>query len=109
MYSHKMEVMMFLLIDNYDSFTYNLVQIFQKLQVNLHVLRNDDKKNFFSYLKTPGLKGIVLSPGPGSPASSGLCREVLDRLDKSIPVLECVLDIRYLDILLDTVYPGQKK
>ncbi|GAB6886881.1 aminodeoxychorismate/anthranilate synthase component II [Desulfothermus okinawensis JCM 13304] len=76
---------MFLLIDNYDSFTYNLVQIFQKLQVNLHVLRNDDKK-IFSYLKTPGLKGIVLSPGPGSPASSGLCREVLDRLDKSIPV-----------------------
>ena len=77
---------MFLLIDNYDSFTYNLVQIFQKLNVFPKVFRNDDV-GMFEHLKEKKLKGIILSPGPGGPLSSGLCLKLLEKIPPNMPVL----------------------
>ncbi len=77
---------MLLLIDNYDSFTFNLVQLFEKLGVSPVVLRNDDP-SLPHLCKEPSLKGVVISPGPGGPMDSGLCLKVIEMLDPSVPVL----------------------
>lgn len=73
------------LIDNYDSFSYNLYQMLGALGAELTVFRNDEK--------TPGEieamqpDGIVLSPGPGRPEDAGCCVELVRRLGNRIPVL----------------------
>lgn len=73
------------LIDNYDSFSYNLYQMLGALGAGLTVFRNDEK--------TPGEieamqpDGIVLSPGPGRPEDAGCCVELVRRLGNRIPVL----------------------
>ncbi|MDR0827656.1 MAG: anthranilate phosphoribosyltransferase [Desulfovibrio sp.] len=77
---------MFLLIDNYDSFTFNLVQAFMQLGREPEVIRNDDTA-------LPGLAGradldmVCISPGPGRPESAGLCLEFLRALSPTVPVL----------------------
>jgi len=77
---------MFLLIDNYDSFTFNLVQLFEKLGTSPVVLRNDDK-TLFEYLDKENISAVVISPGPGGPLSSGYCLDFLKKLNPNIPVL----------------------
>ena len=77
---------MFLLIDNYDSFTYNLVHAFQAQGENPVVLRNDDAK-LLSMATNPKLKAVCLSPGPSNPDNAGLCLDFLARLPKQVPVL----------------------
>ena len=73
------------LIDNYDSFSYNLYQMLGALGAELTVFRNDEK--------TPGEieamqpDGIVLSPGPGRPEDAGCCVELVRKLGNRIPVL----------------------
>jgi len=77
---------MFLLIDNFDSFTFNLVQYFEQLGHEPLVLKNDDPE----VLRLAGEGSVdmcVISPGPGRPESAGLCLEFLGRLQKSVPVL----------------------
>ncbi len=77
---------MFLLIDNYDSFTYNLVQAFYALGHTPRVLHNDDPA-VLEAATDPRLRMVCISPGPGHPAHAGLCTEFLKRLDPAIPVL----------------------
>lgn len=77
---------MFLLIDNYDSFTYNLVQLFQKLGANPLVVKHDQPE-LLSMARDPRLKRVVISPGPGGPKDSGLCLPFLQVLPPEIPVL----------------------
>ncbi|MDH3068107.1 anthranilate phosphoribosyltransferase [Akkermansia sp. N21169] len=77
---------MFLLIDNYDSFTYNLVQAFYTLGRNPVVLTNDDPR-ILELATDPELTEVCLSPGPSHPANAGLCLEFLKRLPAHIPVL----------------------
>ncbi len=77
---------MFLLIDNYDSFTYNLVQAFCKLKKEPLVIKNDDPA-LLSYAQDPGLEMLCISPGPGHPSNAGLCLDLLRRLPSRIPVL----------------------
>ena len=77
---------MFLLIDNYDSFTYNLVQAFQVLGYKPLVIRNDDE-NLPELAVHPDLRMVCISPGPGHPADAGKCLEFLSRLPKQVPVL----------------------
>ncbi len=77
---------MFLLIDNYDSFTYNLVQAFQKLGHNPLVLTNDNPR-ILELVQSSDLKMLCLSPGPGHPSQAGYCLEALKILPKHIPVL----------------------
>lgn len=72
---------MFLLIDNYDSFTYNLVQAFQTLGENPKVLRNDSKE-LMELANAPELTKVCLSPGPGHPRDAGLCLKFLEALSK---------------------------
>ena len=82
---------MFLVIDNYDSFTYNLVQYLGELSrqykstKELIVKRNDEIKLEEIIKLKPD--GILLSPGPGNPDQSGICMFILQELSKDIPVL----------------------
>lgn len=78
--------MMILVLDNYDSFTYNLVQYLGQLQKNLEVFRNDDPglERFFE--KSP--ERIVISPGPGRAENSGILLKFVNKMaHKEIPIL----------------------
>ena len=73
-----------LLIDNYDSFTYNLYHYLQSLNCRVEVIRND-KINSKQILKD-GYKKIVISPGPGSPNDAGNCLKIVENLANKIPI-----------------------
>ena len=75
---------MILLIDNYDSFTYNLVQQLREAGARVEVLRNDAESVEQLLARKP--KGIVLSPGPGRPEGAGICMGLLESRVK-IPML----------------------
>jgi len=77
---------MFLLIDNFDSFTFNLVQAFQQLGADPKVIRND-REEVLELATDPKLERVCLSPGPSNPENAGFCLEFLARLPKEIPVL----------------------
>lgn len=77
---------MFLLIDNYDSFTYNLVQAFYEQGITPTVLHHDDER-ILDIAESPELKAVCISPGPGKPENAGLCMEFLKKLPFHIPVL----------------------
>ena len=74
-----------LLIDNYDSFTYNLYHYISKLNKNVDVVRND-KINGITILKKKYNK-IVISPGPGNPNQAGNCLKIVREVYKKIPIL----------------------
>ncbi|WP_045221744.1 anthranilate synthase component II [Desulfonatronum thioautotrophicum] len=77
---------MFLLIDNYDSFTFNLVQAFQVLGEFPHVVRNDQPE-LLELAADSSLRAVVISPGPSRPELAGHCLEFLKRLPTTTPVL----------------------
>ena len=76
---------MILLIDNYDSFTYNLAQFLGQLGEKLEVHRNDKITLDEIAAKKPAR--IVISPGPGTPEESGICVDVIRRFAGQIPIL----------------------
>ncbi len=76
---------MILIIDNYDSFTYNLAQALGAMGLEIKVLRND--KFSLEQLEAMAIKSIVISPGPGEPYSGGLSLAVIDRFKGRVPVL----------------------
>ena len=76
---------MILLVDNYDSFTFNLCQAFQGLGVEVCVRRNDADSAAGLLALAP--RAVVLSPGPGRPSGAGVCLELLARLPPSLPLL----------------------
>lgn len=76
---------MLLMIDNYDSFTYNLVQYFGELGAEVEVFRNDRISVNEVAAKRPS--HIVLSPGPCTPNEAGICLDLIDRLKGQFPIL----------------------
>ena len=76
---------MLLMIDNYDSFTYNLVQYFGELGEDVRVARNDEIT--VPQIASMGPDRIVLSPGPCSPNEAGVCLELLGALKGKLPIL----------------------
>ncbi|KGK91665.1 anthranilate synthase subunit II [Desulfosporosinus sp. HMP52] len=76
---------MILLIDNYDSFSYNLYQLIGEINEDIKVVRNDE----LSVQEVKALKAthIVISPGPGFPAAAGICEEVISQLKETTPIL----------------------
>ena len=77
--------MKLLLIDNYDSFTFNLYHYLSSLKVNVDVVRND-KINVKEIIKKK-YDRIVISPGPGNPNQSGNCINIVKLLYKQVPIL----------------------
>lgn len=75
---------MLLLLDNFDSFTYNLVDYFGQLGVEAHVVRNDVS---LSEIKKLPINAIVLSPGPGTPKGAGVLMEVIHAYHARVPML----------------------
>jgi anthranilate synthase component 2 len=73
------------LLDNYDSFTYNLVQYLGELGAELQIARNDDLSADEIIQMQPD--GIVLSPGPGRPENSGMLQELIEAAAGKIPIL----------------------
>ncbi|MCO6524179.1 MAG: aminodeoxychorismate/anthranilate synthase component II [Candidatus Schmidhempelia sp.] len=76
---------MLLIIDNYDSFTYNLVDYFQQLGCQVKVIKNDE----LSLIKLKQLKpqALVISPGPGSPINAGISLAAIGHFAGKIPIL----------------------
>ena len=80
--------MKFLIIDNYDSFVYNIAQYLGELGVDCEVIRND--KITINEIKQKKIDGIVISPGPGTPDDRkyfGVCSDVIKDLGSSTPIL----------------------
>ncbi|PJI48415.1 MAG: aminodeoxychorismate/anthranilate synthase component II [Pseudomonas sp.] len=76
---------MLLMIDNYDSFTYNLVQYFAELKADIHVIRNDELS--VDQIAALNPERIVLSPGPCTPNEAGVSLEVIERFAGKLPLL----------------------
>ena len=76
---------MILLIDNYDSFSYNLYQLIGEIQSDIKVIRNDEKT--VEEIQALSPDRIILSPGPGRPEDAGICIEAVNFLGKDIPIL----------------------
>lgn len=80
--------MKFLIIDNYDSFVYNLAQILGEIGVECDVIRND--KISIDEIKEKKYDGIIISPGPGTPVDKkyfGICSNVITEIGPMIPIL----------------------
>lgn len=76
---------MVLLIDNYDSFTYNLYQYIGEFYPDIEVVRNDEVT--VAEVLNSGARRIVLSPGPGRPEDAGICVELIRKLEGRVPLL----------------------
>jgi anthranilate synthase component 2 len=77
--------MMFLLIDNYDSFTYNIQQCIRAHGAEVEVFRNDQIS--LDEIENMSLDGIIISPGPGKPSDAGLCISIIKVFSGRIPIL----------------------
>ncbi|AGK97715.1 anthranilate synthase component II [Clostridium pasteurianum] len=76
---------MFLMIDNYDSFTYNLVRYLENLKEYTQIYRND--KITIDDIINIKPQGIIISPGPKRPEDSGICIEIIKKFSGKIPIL----------------------
>lgn len=76
---------MLLVVDNYDSFTYNLVHYAQEMGAETHVIRNDDMSA--AEALALGAQAILLSPGPCTPNEAGICLDLLTQAPEDLPIL----------------------
>ncbi|MCH9633451.1 MAG: Anthranilate synthase component 2 [Chlamydiae bacterium] len=83
---------MLVLIDNYDSFTYNLYQILAQLTPDVKVIRNDQITVKEIQKMNPG--AIVISPGPGEPKQAGICIELIKKMSPKVPILGVCLGMQ---------------
>jgi len=92
---------MILFIDNYDSFTYNLVDYLGQLEPHIQVVRND--RITVQEIQSIQPEAIVLSPGPGRPEDAGICCDLIRQLGPEIPVLGVCLGHQCIGV----VYGGR--
>ncbi|MBP2079309.1 anthranilate synthase component II [Oceanobacillus polygoni] len=98
---------MILLIDNYDSFTYNLYQYFSELNLEIQVIRND--KISIVEMEELNPEAIIISPGPGLPDKAGICIELVKHFYTSIPILGVCLGHQVIgEALGGKVVPAQQ-
>ena len=83
---------MLLIIDNYDSFTYNLVHYAQELGAETHVIRNDDMSVEDALALTP--KAVIISPGPKTPTEAGICVDFLNTAPDDLPIFGVCLGMQ---------------
>ena len=99
--------MKILLIDNYDSFTYNLYHYLSSLKCKVDVFRND--KIEINEIKKNNYKKIVISPGPGNPNQSGNCIKIVKQFYKTIPILGVCLGHQIIGQVFKCNIIGAKK
>lgn len=87
---------MVIIIDNYDSFTYNLTDLFLRQTNQVEVVRND--KISLKQIRDREPKGIVFSPGPGKPEDSGMCPQIYDTFGGKVPFLGICLGHQLMGI-----------
>ena len=96
-----------ILIDNYDSFTYNVVEYFKELGVNPTVIKNDEMT--IDDLKKIDFKSLVISPGPGTPDDSGISMKAIEQFYKTKKILgiclghQCISQFFGAKIIKDSV------
>ncbi|MEI6631747.1 MAG: aminodeoxychorismate/anthranilate synthase component II [bacterium] len=98
---------MILMIDNYDSFTYNLVQYLGELGAKTEVFRND--KITLSQIKKLRPEKIVISPGPGRPEDAGISCEVIREFYKELPILGVCLGHQAIGYVFGGLIVSAKK
>lgn len=103
---------MILLIDNYDSFTFNLKDYLERLGQEVHVVRNNEE--FLLKDDLSEVKGVVLSPGPGIPSESGYLMDFISKNWQNMPILGICLGHQALGIhfggkLMRAPYPMHGK
>lgn len=76
---------MLLMIDNYDSFVYNLVRYVRELDEEIEIYRND--KITIEDIKNGEFEGIIISPGPKEPTKSGICLDIINEFKGQVPIL----------------------
>ncbi len=81
----QLQIKMILLIDNYDSFTYNLVHYVEELDFDVEIYRND--KISLNKIKRLNPKKIIISPGPCTPNEAGISINLIKKFYKDIPIL----------------------
>ena len=99
--------MKILLIDNYDSFTYNLFHYLSSLKCKVDVYRND--KIEISKIKRNKYKKIVISPGPGNPDQAGNCLKIVKYFYKTVPILGVCLGHQIIGQAFKCKIMGAKK
>ena len=82
---------MILLIDNYDSFSYNLYQLIGEINPDIKVIRNDELT--IGQIEALKPERIILSPGPGKPSDAGICVEAARYFAGKVPVLGVCLGV----------------
>jgi para-aminobenzoate synthetase component 2 len=83
-----------LVVDNYDSFVYNLVQYLQQLQADTTVLRNDE----VTPEQVTAYDGVLLSPGPGTPEEAGACVEIVKQAGGQVPIFGVCLGLQAIGV-----------
>ncbi|MGW7681438.1 aminodeoxychorismate/anthranilate synthase component II [Kribbella sp. NPDC054772] len=83
-----------LVVDNYDSFVYNLVQYLQQLQADTTVLRNDE----VTPDQAGGYDGVLLSPGPGTPEEAGACVDIVREKGGEVPIFGVCLGLQAIGV-----------
>ena len=86
-----------LVIDNYDSFVYNLVQYLAQIGAEVEVWRNDDPR-FADPTFADAFDGILLSPGPGTPQEAGVCVEVVKQQAGRLPIFGVCLGLQSIGV-----------
>jgi para-aminobenzoate synthetase component II len=83
-----------LVVDNYDSFVYNLVQYLQQLQAETTVLRNDE----VTPDEVTAYDGVLLSPGPGTPEEAGACVDIIKEKGGEVPIFGVCLGLQAIGV-----------
>ncbi|TQJ19047.1 para-aminobenzoate synthetase component 2 [Kribbella jejuensis] len=83
-----------LVVDNYDSFVYNLVQYLQQLQADTTVLRNDEVTPW----QAAEYDGVLLSPGPGTPEEAGACVDIVKEAGGKVPIFGVCLGLQAIGV-----------
>ncbi len=102
-----MKKMKILLIDNYDSFTYNLYHYLSSLNCSVDVYRNNKIK--ISEIKKKKYQKIVISPGPGNPTQAGNCLNIVKSFYKTTPILGVCLGHQVIGQVFNCKIIGAKK
>ncbi len=88
----RRKINMYVLIDNYDSFTYNLYHYLAEKVDKVHVIRNDACS--VEEIKALNPKGILISPGPCDPQAAGICLEMIKKLKQNTPIMGVCLGMQ---------------